>query len=576
MKSLLLLTKKNLKLLLRAKASALIVIFAPLLIILILGLSYNTSGPFGLRIGVYSTSFTEDVNSFMASLQEQEFKIVKYEASLNECVEDIKLGFVHTCINVPESLKVEGNTAKEITFYVDPSKINLVYMIQETLKTKFNFKAQQISQEITANILTKLSATKTTLGEKSSLLSSAKEKGLSASTSTESVRATLASLDLALPVNIYNVSVSNTTARITTASSKIEEAITKVSATNLTATEKAAIRALLEDANTKLTSASNNTNDSGSTSLTTIISSLETDLNSAKTKLSTASSTISTTSASLVTATAGLQESVASLDTVLVALNDVQSNLNSITVTDPATIASPLVTKIEKVSPDSTYLNYLFPALLVLVVMFTSLLLGTTLVLMEKNSPAFLRNFFLPLHKVTFIASTYLTTLVLILVQIVIILGVSLFFLHDSLTAIPTIFLILLLAASVFTFLGMGIGYLFTSEETGVLASISLGSILLFLSGVILPLESVSPWLRDLTFFNPYVIAEKLIREVFIFNSPLSMMWVDLLTLLGYVVVLFLLILIAESMLHHNIVNRFMRHHHRQVREKEKLNKTEV
>ena len=576
MKSLLLLTKKNLKLLLRAKASALIVIFAPLLIILILGLSYNTSGPFGLRIGVYSTSFTEDVNSFMASLQEQEFKIVKYEASLNECVEDIKLGFVHTCINVPESLKVDGNTAKEITFYVDPSKINLVYMIQETLKTKFNFKAQQISQEITANILTKLSATKTTLGEKSSLLSSAKEKGLSASTSTESVRATLASLDLALPVNIYNVSVSNTTARITTASSKIEEAITKVSATNLTATEKAAIRALLEDANTKLTSASNNTNDSGSTSLTTIISSLETDLNSAKTKLSTASSTISTTSASLVTATAGLQESVASLDTVLVALNDVQSNLNSITVTDPATIASPLVTKIEKVSPDSTYLNYLFPALLVLVVMFTSLLLGTTLVLMEKNSPAFLRNFFLPLHKVTFIASTYLTTLVLILVQIVIILGVSLFFLHDSLTAIPTIFLILLLAASVFTFLGMGIGYLFTSEETGVLASISLGSILLFLSGVILPLESVSPWLRDLTFFNPYVIAEKLIREVFIFNSPLSMMWVDLLTLLGYVVVLFLLILIAESMLHHNIVNRFMRHHHRQVREKEKLNKTEV
>ena len=273
MKSLLLLTKKNLKLLLRAKASALIVIFAPLLIILILGLSYNTSGPFGLRIGVYSTSFTEDVNSFMASLQEQEFKIVKYEASLNECVEDIKLGFVHTCINVPESLKVDGNTAKEITFYVDPSKINLVYMIQETLKTKFNFKAQQISQEITANILTKLSATKTTLGEKSSLLSSAKEKGLSASTSTESVRATLASLDLALPVNIYNVSVSNTTARITTASSKIEEAITKVSATNLTATEKAAIRALLEDANTKLTSASNNTNDSGSTSLTTIISS---------------------------------------------------------------------------------------------------------------------------------------------------------------------------------------------------------------------------------------------------------------------------------------------------------------
>ena len=55
MNTLWLLTKKNLRLLIRAKGSALIVVFAPLLIILILGLSFNNASKYGLNIGVYSS-----------------------------------------------------------------------------------------------------------------------------------------------------------------------------------------------------------------------------------------------------------------------------------------------------------------------------------------------------------------------------------------------------------------------------------------------------------------------------------------------------------------------------------------
>ena len=141
METLWLLTKKNLKLLIRSKSSALIVFLAPLLIILILGLSYNTSSQYGLNIGIYSESFTEDVNSLMETLQEQEFKIIKYENSIEECVEDIKLGYVHACVDTPSILQVESNTPKEVTFYLDPSKINLVWMIQETLKSKFDLQS---------------------------------------------------------------------------------------------------------------------------------------------------------------------------------------------------------------------------------------------------------------------------------------------------------------------------------------------------------------------------------------------------------------------------------------------------
>jgi len=68
--------------------------------------------------------------------------------------------------------------------------------------------------------------------------------------------------------------------------------------------------------------------------------------------------------------------------------------------------------------------------------------------------------------------------------------------------------------------------------------------------------------------FNPFVIAERLIREIFIFNSPFTVIWVDLAILLSYAIALFLIILILESLLHAHMVERFMKYHHKQLRQK--------
>ncbi len=142
MNSLWLLTTKNLKILIRAKGSALIVIFAPLLIILLLGLSYNTAGKYGLTLGLVSPTISDDVAAFKQLLEADGFTVFPYEGDSAPCLEDIKSGVVHTCILVPESLRVESNQQKEVTFYVDPSKINLVWMVQETVKEKFNLKSK--------------------------------------------------------------------------------------------------------------------------------------------------------------------------------------------------------------------------------------------------------------------------------------------------------------------------------------------------------------------------------------------------------------------------------------------------
>ncbi len=579
------LTKKNLKLLIRSKSSALIVFLAPLLIILILGLSYNTSDQYAINIGVYADSFTEDVNQFADTLKEEEFKIIKYESlTLEDCKNDVKYGLIHACIHVPDNFKIESNEAKKITFNVDPSKINLVWMIQETLNTKLNLQAQVISQELTQNILTKLVDTKTKINEESTTITSIKNKSATVTSTTETAKTGLTNIDLTAPVAIYDLTKVDTfetdlSADLNSASSAITDAISAIDSADMNSSEKADIKTELESAQSEIDAAlaqvENNSTDTTSafTEISNLVNNLNADLIATKGKLSTASETVTSTTSNLDQITTTISEVTTALENLQTTLDEINTNLESQKVTEASTITNPLITKIEKVSEESTYLNYMFSTLLILVIMFSSLLLGTTLVMMEKHSPAFLRNYFLPIRKVVFVTSIYLTNLILILLQILVIMSVSLFFMKDSLPSFPAIALILFITASIFTFLGMLIGYLFHSEETATLASISLGSIFLFVSGVILPLESVSPLLRSITYFNPFVIAEKLVKEILLFNTQLVIVWKDVLVLSSYAVVLFLVILIMESLIHQHVIARHMRHHHKKHRQNDKLEK---
>src|SRR3989338_4430622 len=310
MKSIWLLIKKNLRLLVRSKTSALVIFFAPLLIMLLLGLSYDTSSSYGLNIGVYAPAFSEDVESLITSLQEQEFKIVKYETTVDDCVEDIKAGYIHTCLSVPESLQVEDNQQKEVTFYVDPSKINLVWMIQENLGNKFNLKSQEISRGLTSGILTSVADATTQLNEKSS----------AASASALSVSQQLGALDLNLPASTYDPQAlttikSSLSLEVENSLGEVDDAREAVEAANIT--NDAQILSSLNDIETKLkkvdallsgaavsTANSTNTgsNSTASESLSSILTLLEQDLTATQNKLTAASQAVTSSSSSLSSA----------------------------------------------------------------------------------------------------------------------------------------------------------------------------------------------------------------------------------------------------------------------------------
>jgi ABC-type multidrug transport system permease subunit len=577
----------------RSKSSALIVIFAPLLIILLLGLVHNTTPQYNLVVGVHSEVFTEEVSSFINLLEEDGFNVTRYEDSIEPCIDDIKQGGTHTCIVLPQSFKVEENNPKEVIFHIDPSRINLVWVIQEIVGEKFELRSQQISQELSQGVLTKLEETKGGIDLRKSEIGVIKERSATLSSETQLVQEGLAALDFMLPPTTYSGAIILKVGEdLDESATKIDEALEQIEDVNMSANNRNELIALLseakkliegssveggvieeavEEVNGSVDKVGNEGLEVGenvTANAAQIIAALEADVVLAQAKLDVAAQQVTSSSAALAGTTTALQETTQGLTGVLSALEGLQQNIEAQKVTKAGVIAAPLTTKIEIVSEEGTFLNYLFPALLILVVMFSSLALGTTLVMIEKHSPAFFRNFFLPLRKVTFIGATYLTNLILIVVQIIVILGLSLFFLKGSIGAFPVVALILFLSASIFTFMGMVVGYIFTSEETATLASISVGSLSLFISGLILPPEAMSVTMRNIVAWNPFVIAEKLVREVFIFGASIGDVWMDVLILAGYAVGLFIVIVIMESVLHKHLVHRFMKLHHRKHKEK--------
>jgi len=86
--------------------------------------------------------------------------------------------------------------------------------------------------------------------------------------------------------------------------------------------------------------------------------------------------------------------------------------------------------------------------------------------------------------------------------------------------------------------------------------------------------ESISPVLQKIMAFSPFVLAEKLLRQVLVFKTSFADMGFDILVLAGYALILLLVILIAESLLHQHLAHRFMKHRHKIHRQMEKREKS--
>lgn len=552
--------KKNFKLLIRSKSSAFVIIFGPLLIMLLAGLAFNSPTQKNLTVGVFSSSYSNLSSSFIDELKTNNFTVLFFD-SQGACIEKIKQGDVHSCIIFPPNLTIENNKTNEIFFYVDQTRINFVYAILDALSSKIELRSSRISFELTSNLLDVIYNAKAKNEE--NLLRIVKIKtDIDNNTATlDSMKKKIDSLDL----NMVNVDTSS----IKTQAEDLLSSATDIKDYGLDAVDNGLklitdIRTVNPNSNiTSLINAAETKLEELNQSIQTLYNATPEQLDELNSKLDNVTSSLTTIEAKFTTAKTSITEASSRIDDVKNSLLNIKDDLNklktsienindainSIQVTSAESIVNPIKTTIQPIASTGSYLNYIFPYLIILVIMFISIILSSTLIQMEKSSKAFFRNFVTPTKDITFVMATYLTTLFVLILQITVVLGVSYYFLKTSIfTNVLYTLLLIFFAITLFTVIGMIVGYLFKSEEGTTVISISVASIFLLLSNLIIPLERMSPIIQSIAKYNPYVMLSELLKRLIIFDVTFKDIYLDFLIIAGVTAGLFIVMLLIQKL----------------------------
>jgi ABC-type multidrug transport system permease subunit len=484
--------KKNLRLLVRSKSSALIVLFGPLFLILLISMAFNTTSLYDIKIGTYSGAYSELSDSIINKLNNDEFSVIKID-SKDGCINSIKSNDLHVCAIFPDNLDI--STEASIEFYVDKSRINVVYIIINSISTKISTRSTELSTALTSTLLESINNADTKINEMSGTVTQISVDLKEIKSTINSVQSSLTSL--------------NVTANITSLENKTEEL-------NLTGEPGDLInsyRNLVKSLMSKLTSVQSSASELGNISLK-------------------------------------LETQITDVNDISDEFSEISNDFNSIEVKEVSKIVSPISTEIKPISSESTHFDYTFPTLLVIVLLFSGLLVSSTTIIEEKSSKAFFRNFITPTPNSLFVLGNYLSNLLIVLSQIFIIFLALYIFTEAAIPndIITNLLIIILLTASVFILLGMLIGYLFKSEETANLSVISLACILLFFSNTILPLETLPVAIRSIAGYNPFILGVESLKEILLFKAPLTAITTSFYILLIYFAVLIILIHLVRAL----------------------------
>lgn len=472
---------KNLKMFFRSKISSTAVILIPLLIIMFAGFAFNSSGLSNIQVGVYSESYTNFTNSIIADFTGDGFSSNKYSSPEN-CIESIKHSESQICIIFPKDLTPDVST-EEIIFYVDYSRVNLANNLINEIQKSVLIKTSSVGEDIAQGLIDSLNNVKTSLPD---------DKTKIDTTLSSVIKNKDANSKLEFPMNNISLAISD-----------LERVKGEIS--------------------------------DNDTSLKTDIDSVLEILENIKTKGLELSS--------------GLRDISEEQDEIIFKLNSASDDLNNIIVSlnsyksvSADDVVSPIETRIEAISADSNNGDYVVPIMISLIALFGAILLSSTFVLKEKKTKAFFRNFMAPTFNITFITSTYLTCLIILLLQFVFIfIGVQYILGVNIVPILGPLAVVLLVALLAFISIGMFIGYLFRSDETVIFSSMIVAALLLFFSNIILPLENISKELIKFLKFNPLVVTNLALKKIILFNLGFSTILNELLILSGFFIAFFIL-----------------------------------
>ncbi|MCF7865831.1 ABC transporter permease [Candidatus Woesearchaeota archaeon] len=543
---------KNLKILARSKGSALVILLAPLLIVLIIGAGLYDTTETKMTIGVYVPGNGDLEARYISNLNNSDNQIITY-TSKESCISGIETNTILSCIIFPDNFKLEDETKKILEIHVDESRMNLVYKIISSLTNNFDIENEEISHELTTQILSILSRTNLRNQENINNLNMLKTE---LSTNLQTAESSNKALN---EVNDEDEDVDLLT--ISSNFGKIEDDFDSLrkNARNIITSGYALLDATtyngseITDLKNALSDINNTYDDTRSTD--ELMKSFSKKLNSASLKVESLRDKLKESkTVRLETITKfdslikSIKKHIETSNSLIEKMDLIKKDISSFKLKDADSIVRPVDTNIIPVSTHNK-VTYSFPYLLMMIILFVGLMLSAMLVFMEKDSKAFFRNFTTPLKDSFFRNMTFLTSLIILCIQTsLILIIVNLILDVPILSNVWMTSLIMFLSITFFIILGMVLGYVFNSSEGIMMSSIALGAIMIFFSNLILPIETLAPTIQKIVSFNPYVLTSELLKKSILFNAPFSDLQFQLGTLFVYIIiVLILLITITKT-----------------------------
>jgi ABC-type multidrug transport system permease subunit len=510
---------KNFKILFRSKTATAAIFFGPIILVLLLGAAFNTAQLHGLKLAAYSpeqNNLSEEITNKLSS----QFEIIK-AASEQSCIEGVKSNEWHVCFVFPSNFSVEGNST--VDFYVNPTNINLVQTIVNIISVRVGEKSEEIRVALIESVMQKANAIESELTDHDGTIELLRKNIDSITSSMQAIEQKLASI---------NLDVSSSQSKVTS----LNTSLNKIRDANDKILDASNVSQEVEDASEDIDKAVN--------SSITLINELNTSINDTVDKVSKAkaSSDYAKTEISAIKIKLGqMQTDLKNLEDSLV---KVRENAKDIRAYSSSQIAQPITTDIHQITMEKSYLELILPFLIALLLLFGGVFLGSSIIVSEKSSKAYFRNFILPINRGMFVFSSYLTAIITILFQVGILFAVLAFVIKVPISG-PLILMIFLLS-SVFVLMGMAIGYASRTAETSVLITIVVILFILFFSNLVLPLETIS-YLKQVALYNPLTMATDSLKGISLLGLGFSSQQNTIIALAYYFAALLLLTLVMQE-----------------------------
>ncbi len=484
--------KKNFNLLINAKFSSFVFIFGPLILILLVGSALSDTSIKNINSGAYFNPGAESFsNAFIGKLNENSFNVIK-EENLDKCKQEVINGDIHVCIEVsPSNFNSLGGDYSsggyDLKLYVDFSQQRIVWNVIGTIQHIAELESESIrnqridalkssSSDIVSQIQNQQANINLAIGQVNSIETSLDDIQNGQSSSKES----LYQLDSEL-------SILETTLRTIQSSGELDSHYSSIIGDSLFSlqTSRSKVSDLLFDS-----------------TLTTNLNPVISSVSSSKDNL--------------------LQFSNY--------LDSLQKDISGISGSDLEKVANPISVSYFSVldseggslNKNLQFLDYIFPSFLLFFILFSSLIYSAINVIRERKANSYVRNISSKMGGFNFVFSNFVTSFIVVFIQISAILFLASFFVNISLTAnVLNLALFLVISISIFSLVGTLIGMAFNSLESASIGAISLSLLFFMFSSIIAPVETLPRGLSRFISLTPFAMLESKARFILIFESGL-------------------------------------------------------